>query len=73
MLDWYSEVVRAKGERQNTGALFLLQLQAYLAPKKGFIKEPNQFYNALSKKNKRAREKKKIKSMPFKSWAVSGK
>lgn len=40
--------------------MFLLQLQAYLAPKKGFIKKTNQFYNALSEK-KTAREKKKNK------------
>lgn len=60
MPDWYSEVVRTKGERENTGVLFLLQLQAYLAPKEGFIKKTNQFYNALSEK-KTARERKKNK------------
>lgn len=61
MLDWYSEVVRSKGERESIGVLFLLQLQAYLAPKKGFIKKKKKqhFYNVLSEK-KTAREKKKI-------------
>lgn len=56
MPDWYSEALRTKEERQNTGVLFLLQLEAYLAHKKRFIKKTNQSCNALSEKQKRARE-----------------
>lgn len=63
---WYSEAVRTKGERQNTGVLFLLQLQAYLvAKKKVLLKKKNQLYNAFEweEENSKRKKKRKRKSM----------
>lgn len=70
---WFSDVVRSKGERENTGVLFLLQLQTYLVPKKDFIKKQTNSTVLWVRRRKQQRKKRKRNSMLLKSWAVSGK